>query len=100
MSPTRSKTSGWLQNSAKLDNEEIHYPNRYAVLCLNVAGTAFSSFSNDPDKTVEEMKVYLSTVNKDRQKDADALLEEFTKYWTTSIDGESQMAFLRRPISC
>ena len=66
------------------------------MLCsaLMMQAQRFSSFSNDPDKTVEEMKVYLSTVNKDRQKDADALLEEFTKYWTTSIDGESQMAFL------
>lgn len=66
------------------------------MLCsaLMLQAQRFSSFSNDPDKTVEEMKVYLSTVNKDRQKDADALLEEFTKYWTTSIDGESQMAFL------
>lgn len=66
------------------------------MLCsaLMVQAQRFSSFSNDPTKTVEEMKQYLSTVNKDRQKEADALLEEFTNYWNTSIGGEAQMAFL------
>ncbi len=66
------------------------------LLCsaLMVQAQRFTSFSNDPSKTTEEMKEFLSSVNKDRQKEANALLEEFTNYWTTSIDGESQMAFI------
>lgn len=54
----------------------------------------FQSFSTNPDQTVAEMKQYLSTVPKDRQKEADALLEDFTTFWTTSADYEVQQAFI------
>ena len=66
------------------------------VLCssLLVQAQRFNSFSRDPSLTVEEMKTYLLSVNKDRQKEAEALLKEFTNYWTTSIDQETQMAFI------
>lgn len=68
-----------------------------AVLCavFTVSAQRFNSFSNDPSKTVEEMKVYLSTVSKDRQKEANDMLDEFTAFWTTSIDYESQLAFIQ-----
>ena len=66
------------------------------ALCsaLMVQAQRFTSFSHDPSKTVEEMKEYLSTVNKDRQKEADELLKEFTEYWTTSISADAQEAFI------
>ena len=66
------------------------------VLCstLMVNAQRFTSFSRDPALTVAEMKEYLSSVNKDRQKDADALLKEFTEYWTTGINPEAQEAFI------
>ncbi len=66
------------------------------ALCsaLMVQAQRFTSFSHDPSKTVEEMKEYLSTVNKDRQKEADELLKEFTEYWTTGISADAQEAFI------
>ena len=68
-----------------------------AVLCtvLTVSAQRFNSFSNDPSKTVEEMKSYLATVSKDRQKEANDMLDEFTAFWTTSIDYENQLAFIQ-----
>lgn len=68
-----------------------------AVLCtvLTVSAQRFNSFSNDPSKTVEEMKSYLATVSKDRQKEANDMLDEFTAFWTTSIDYENQQAFIQ-----
>lgn len=66
------------------------------VLCTAVMVQAqrFSAFSTNPSQTVEEMKQYLSSVNKERQKEADALLEEFTQYWNTSADAATQQAFI------
>ena len=66
------------------------------ALCsaLLVQAQRFTAFSHDPSKTVEEMKEYLSTVNKDRQKEADELLKEFTEYWTTGITPDAQEAFI------
>ena len=68
-----------------------------AVLCtvLSVSAQRFNSFSNDPSKTVEEMKSFLATVSKDRQKEANDMLDEFTAFWTTSIDYENQLAFIQ-----
>ena len=68
-----------------------------AVLCtvLSAFAQRFNSFSNDPSKTVEEMKMYLATVSKDRQKEANDMLDEFTAFWTTSIDYENQLAFIQ-----
>ena len=68
-----------------------------AVCCtvFTVFAQRFNSFSNDPTVTVEEMKSYLSTVSKDRQKEANDMLAEFTAFWTTSIDYENQLAFIQ-----
>lgn len=66
------------------------------VLCLTLMVNAqrFTSFSQDPTLTVNEMKEYLSSANKDRQKEADALLKEFTEYWTAGINPDAQEAFI------
>ena len=67
------------------------------VLSLTVlvqAQQRFTSFSQDYDKTPEEMKEFLSTVSKDHQKDISALLEEFNIFWTTVADGEMQEQFI------
>ncbi len=68
----------------------------WVLLCstIMVQAQRFSAFSKDPSKTVEEMKEYLSTANKDRQKEAGVLLDEFTTYWNTAVDGTTQEAFL------
>ena len=39
--------------------------------------------------------MYLATVSKDRQKEANDMLDEFTAFWTTSIDYENQLAFIQ-----
>ena len=59
-----------------------------------VQAQRFSAFSTNPSQTVEEMKQYLSSVNKERQKEADALLAEFTQFWTTTADAATQQAFI------
>ncbi|MBR4786767.1 MAG: hypothetical protein IK013_02660 [Bacteroidales bacterium] len=66
------------------------------LLCLVFGGQAqrFTSFSTNPDQTVEEMKVFFSSVPKERQKEASALLDEFNLFWTTSVDYETQEAFI------
>lgn len=66
------------------------------LLCSAFIANAqrFNNFSKDPSKTVEEMKEYLGTVSKDRQKEANEMLAEFTEFWTTSIDYENQLAFI------
>lgn len=66
------------------------------VLCsaVMVQAQRFSAFSTNPSQTVEEMKQYLSSVNKERQKEADALLAEFTQFWTTTADAATQQAFI------
>lgn len=56
----------------------------------------FTSFSSNPDQTVEEMKQFLSSVTKERQKEAEVLLGEFTVFWTTSADYETQQAFIEQ----
>ncbi len=40
------------------------------------------------------MKQYLSTVSKERQKEATEMLEEFSEFWTTAIDYENQLGFI------
>ena len=54
----------------------------------------FTSFSNDPSKTVEEMKEFYSTVPQDRQKEAKAILAEFELLWTTRMDERNQSIFI------
>ncbi|MBO7492149.1 MAG: hypothetical protein J6T59_06890 [Bacteroidales bacterium] len=66
------------------------------VLCMTVGSYAqrFTRFSNDPSKTVEEMKEMLSTVPKDRQKEAKDLLDYFTAMWEQNLMYDAQMAFI------
>lgn len=66
------------------------------TLCLTLLAQAqrFNSFSNDPQKTVEEMKEFLSTVPKDRQKEASELLEIFTNMWQNELYDDAQVAFI------
>lgn len=66
------------------------------TLCLTVFVQAqrFTSFSKDPEKTVEQMKEFLSTVPKDRQKEASELLESFTTMWQTELTYDAQIAFI------
>ncbi len=70
------------------------------LICLLLCSTVwlqaqrFTRFSNDPAKTVEEMKEFLSTVPKDRQKEAKDLLDFFTEMWEQSATYENQLAFI------
>ena len=66
------------------------------VLCTTIGGYAqrFTRFSNDPAKTVEEMKEMLATVPKDRQKEAKDLLDYFTAMWEQNLMYDAQMAFI------
>jgi len=54
----------------------------------------FTSFSNDPAKTVEEMKEFYASVPKDRQKEAKEILEQFEQMWTTRMDADNQAVFI------
>ncbi|MBR3466981.1 MAG: hypothetical protein IKH15_07170, partial [Bacteroidales bacterium] len=54
----------------------------------------FTSFSNDPTKTVEEMKEFYASVPKDRQKEAKEILEQFELMWTTRMDADNQEVFI------
>ena len=66
------------------------------LICLAVFAQAqrFTSFSKDPSKTVEEMKMFYSTVPKDRQKDAKDILDVFELMWTTQMNEENQQVFI------
>ncbi|MBR6904170.1 MAG: hypothetical protein IKN32_04890, partial [Bacteroidales bacterium] len=55
----------------------------------------FTSFSNDPTKTVEEMKEFYASVPKDRQKEAKEILEQFELMWTTRMDADNQEVFIQ-----
>ena len=53
------------------------------------------SFSDNPANTIEEVKTYLSSVPKERQKEADALLKDFSEMWNSPwMDDESQETFI------
>ncbi|MCQ2284194.1 MAG: hypothetical protein MJZ57_04770 [Bacteroidales bacterium] len=73
---------------------------RYIILLVALCSTVFvqaqrfTSFSNDPSLTVEEMKQFLSTVPKDRQKEANDLLDAFTIMWENDLYADAQMAFI------
>ncbi|MCQ2271254.1 MAG: hypothetical protein MJZ72_00470 [Bacteroidales bacterium] len=55
----------------------------------------FTVFSDNPSYTVEEVKTYLSNVPKERQKEADALLAQFTEFWNSPwMDEEAQETFI------
>lgn len=55
----------------------------------------FTSFTENPAYTIEEVKTYLETVPKERQKEADALLKRFTEFWNSPwMDDESQDIFI------
>lgn len=54
----------------------------------------FTSFSNDPSKTVAEMKEFYASVPKDRQKEAKEILEQFEQMWTTRMDADNQAVFI------
>ena len=41
--------------------------------CIGLKAQRFTSFTENPAYTIEEVKSYLSTVPKERQKEADAL---------------------------
>ncbi len=66
------------------------------ILCVSVLTYAqrFTSFSNDPTKTVEEMKEFYASVPKDRQKEAKEILEQFELMWTTRMDADNQEVFI------
>ncbi len=67
------------------------------ILCVSVLTYAqrFTSFSNDPTKTVEEMKEFYASVPKDRQKEAKEILEQFELMWTTRMDADNQEVFIQ-----
>jgi len=66
------------------------------LLCISMLTYAqrFTSFSNDPTKTVEEMKEFYASVPKDRQKEAKEILEQFEQMWTTRMDADNQAVFI------
>lgn len=69
------------------------------TILLMVTGIAqaqrFTAFTDNPSYTVEEVKTYLSEVPKERQKEADALLEQFTEFWNSPwIDEDAQETFI------
>lgn len=55
----------------------------------------FKAFSNDPSLTKEEVRVFASTVPKERQKDAEALVDKFDAFWDSpEMTDEFQEAFI------
>lgn len=55
----------------------------------------FTAFSPDPSQTVTDMKDFMATVPKEKQKEADQLLQEFTVLWESpEMDYETQKGFL------
>lgn len=65
------------------------------TLLLTSFAQKFSFFSDNKELTIEEMKSFLSEVPKEKQKEADKLLDEFTKFWLESgATEENQDAFI------
>ena len=53
------------------------------------------AFSSDPSLTQEEMRVLAASVPKERQKEAEAELEKFDAFWTSSqMTEEFQNSFI------
>ena len=69
-----------------------------SIILLSVWGLQaqrFTTFTENPAYTIEEVKSYLSTVPKERQKEADALMARFTEFWNSPwMDDESQDVFI------
>ena len=67
----------------------------FQALILTSFAQKFSFFSDNKELTIEEMKSFLSEVPKEKQKEADKLLDEFTKFWLESgATEENQDAFI------
>ena len=63
--------------------------------CMGLKAQRFTSFTENPAYTIEEVKTYLSTVPKERQKEADALLARFTDFWNSPwMEDEAQDVFI------
>lgn len=54
------------------------------ILFFSAFAQKISSFSNNYELTIEEMKSFLTDVPQEKQKEASRLLEVFTQYWTAS----------------
>lgn len=70
----------------------------FSILIISISGLKaqrFTGFTDNPAYTVEEVKTYLSSVPKERQKEADALLERFTQFWESPwMDEDAQNVFI------
>lgn len=65
------------------------------ICSVSIFAQRVNSFSENPAYTVEEVKTYLSSVPKERQKEADELLERFTAFWNSPwLDNETQETFI------
>lgn len=51
------------------------------IAVLPLSAQRFKAFSNDPSLTKEEVRVFASTVPKERQKDAEAVIAKFDEMW-------------------
>lgn len=65
------------------------------LFIYNTDAQRLKAFSSDPSLTQEEMRVLVANVPKERQKEAEAELEKFDAFWTSSqMTEEFQNSFI------
>ena len=67
----------------------------FILLTFILNAQRFNSFSTNPALTVEEMKQFMETLPKDKQSEANKLVEKFSTFWTSpSLNNERQLSFI------
>lgn len=55
----------------------------------------FNTFSTNPALTIEEMKQFMETLPKEKQSEANKLVEKFSTFWTSpSLNNAMQLSFI------
>lgn len=63
---------------------------------IALQGQRFTSFTNNPELTVEEMKALFATASPDRKKESEAVMVRFEEFWNGPwLTGEMQDEFIQ-----